>query len=48
MQKKKTLAEIDRGIKKGGFGRKHGLSASTQSNFLQDRQKIRSVDSDAV
>jgi len=30
------------------FARKHELSTSTQANFLEDRQKITRVDSDAV
>ena len=37
-KKKDTLAERDRGIKKGGVARKHGLSTSTQANFLQYRK----------
>jgi len=30
------------------FAKKHELSTSTQVNFMEDRQKIRRVDSDAV
>jgi hypothetical protein len=48
VHEKRTIAEIDRGIKKGSVARKHGLSTSSQMNFLQGRQKIRMVDYNAV
>lgn len=32
---------------KGNVSRKHGISLSTLSTFLKDRQKIKSINSDA-
>jgi hypothetical protein len=48
-EKKKILEEIDRGMKKGDVARKYGISPSTLSTFLKDRDKIeKSIQSDAI
>jgi hypothetical protein len=48
LYKKNTSRKRQRDKKKEMFARKHELSTSTQASYLQDRQKIRKVDSDAV
>jgi predicted transcriptional regulator len=37
----KILKEVDRGMKKGDVARKYGLSPSTLSAYVKDRDKTR-------